>query len=148
MKTKAHVIDVPEKVVQHYPKIRHNISYCSPVIAYICSNRKKGVWQRHVVTCQFRETSVRYRSKFTTGTEHAREQKGLLKMENTSEHAPQRLLLRIPEVMTMLGLGRTKIYQLIATGELPVVRVGRAVRISRAALDKWVEERQQQDSPF
>jgi len=69
-------------------------------------------------------------------------------MENNYEHISQRLLLRIPEVMTMLGLGRTKIYQLIATGELPVVRVGRAVRISRVALDKWVEDRQQQNSPF
>jgi excisionase family DNA binding protein len=69
-------------------------------------------------------------------------------MENNYENISQRLLLRIPEVMAMLGLGRTKIYQLIATGELPVVRVGRAVRISRAALDEWVEERQQQDSPF
>lgn len=69
-------------------------------------------------------------------------------MENNYEHSSQRLLLRIPEVMAMLGLGRTKIYQLIATGELPVVHVGRAVRISRVALDKWVEKRQQQDSLF
>lgn len=69
-------------------------------------------------------------------------------METTYEPAPQRLLLRIPEVMTLLGLGRTTIYQLIATGELPVVRVGRAVRISRVALDKWVEERQQQESAY
>jgi excisionase family DNA binding protein len=77
---------------------------------------------------------------------HAEEQKGFHEMGNIDEHISQRLLLRIPEVMSMLGLGRTKVYQLIATGELPVVRVGRAVRISRVALEKWVEERQQQDS--
>ena len=50
-------------------------------------------------------------------------------MENVKEPVPQRLLLRIPEVMTMLGLGRTKIYELIGSGDLPVIRVGKAVRI-------------------
>ncbi len=67
-------------------------------------------------------------------------------MENMHERDSRRLLLRIPEVMSALGLGRTKVYELIATGELPVVRVGRAVRISSTALEKWVEARQQQDS--
>jgi excisionase family DNA binding protein len=68
-------------------------------------------------------------------------------MEKSVEEGNRRLLLRIPEVMTTLGLGRTKVYELIATGELPVVRIGRAVRISRTALEKWIEERQRQDSP-
>jgi excisionase family DNA binding protein len=66
-------------------------------------------------------------------------------MENVKEQVPQRLLLRIPEVMTMLGLGRTKIYELIGSGDLPVIRVGKAVRIPVTALEKWVEERQHQD---
>jgi excisionase family DNA binding protein len=65
-------------------------------------------------------------------------------MESPHEGEPQRLLLRIPEVAETLGIGRTKIYELIATGELPTIRVGRAVRISVSALQKWVEEREQQ----
>jgi excisionase family DNA binding protein len=65
-------------------------------------------------------------------------------MENPQEGAPQRLLLRIPEVADTLGIGRTKIYEMIATGELPTIRVGRAVRISVSTLQKWVEEREQQ----
>jgi excisionase family DNA binding protein len=65
-------------------------------------------------------------------------------MENPQEVAPQRLLLRIPEVAETLGIGRTKIYEMIATGELPTIRVGRAVRISVSTLQKWVEEREQQ----
>jgi excisionase family DNA binding protein len=48
-------------------------------------------------------------------------------MESPQEGAPQRLLLRIPEVAETLGIGRTKIYELIATGELPTVRFGRKV---------------------
>ena len=66
-------------------------------------------------------------------------------MENVKEPMPQRLLLRIPEVMTMLGLGRTKIYELIGSGDLPVIRVGKAVRIPVTALEKWVEQRQHQE---
>ncbi len=50
-------------------------------------------------------------------------------MEKQQEAPTQRLLLRIPEVAKALGLGRTKIYELIAAGELPVIRVGRAVRV-------------------
>jgi excisionase family DNA binding protein len=65
-------------------------------------------------------------------------------MESPKEVAPQRLLLRIPEVAETLGIGRTKIYEMIATGELPTIRVGRAVRISVTALQKWIEEREQQ----
>jgi excisionase family DNA binding protein len=67
-------------------------------------------------------------------------------MESPQDGAPQRLLLRIPEAAETLGLGRTKIYELIAIGELPTIRVGRAVRISVSTLQKWVEAREQPDS--
>jgi excisionase family DNA binding protein len=65
-------------------------------------------------------------------------------MESPKEVVPQRLLLRIPEVAETLGIGRTKIYEMIATGELPTIRFGRAVRVSVSTLQKWVEEREQQ----
>ena len=57
-------------------------------------------------------------------------------MESPQEVAPQRLLLRVPEAAERLGIGRTKIYEMIATGELPTIRIGRAVRISVSALRK------------
>ena len=65
-------------------------------------------------------------------------------MERQQEAPTQRLLLRIPEVAKALGLGRTKIYELIDAGELPVIHVGRAVRVSVTALQKWVEEQNNQ----
>ncbi len=48
------------------------------------------------------------------------------------------LLLRITEVATTLGLGRTKVCALVRTGELPVVRIGRSVRVPREALQDWI----------
>ncbi len=65
-------------------------------------------------------------------------------MEHYKEVATQRLLLRIPEVAEALGLGRTKIYEMIAAGELPVIRVGRAVRVPVMALQEWVEKQNNQ----
>lgn len=46
------------------------------------------------------------------------------------------LLLRIPEAARLLGIGRTTLYQLVARGEVPVLRIGRSVRISRVAVER------------
>ncbi len=51
------------------------------------------------------------------------------------------LLLRAEEVAHLLGIGRSKVYELIAAGELPVVRVGRSLRVNRLALERWIEDR-------
>ena len=51
-----------------------------------------------------------------------------------------RLLLRPEEVQEALGLGRSKTYELLASGELPVIRIGRCVRVPAEALRLWVEK--------
>jgi excisionase family DNA binding protein len=58
-------------------------------------------------------------------------------MENPREGAPQRLLFRVPEAAEQLGIGRTKMYEMISNGELPTIHIGRAVRISASAGDIW-----------
>jgi excisionase family DNA binding protein len=42
------------------------------------------------------------------------------------------------EAQTYAGLGRTKLWQLISTGEVEAAKVGRAVRISRASLEEYM----------
>ncbi len=64
-------------------------------------------------------------------------------METTRSVASSPLLLTIPDVARRLGLGRTKVYELIATEGLPVVRFGRAVRVSASSLQQWIERREQ-----
>lgn len=61
----------------------------------------------------------------------------------TKETTVQPLLLTIPQVMRCMGLGRNKVYDLIQKEGLPVLRFGRAVRVSHAALQQWLERREQ-----
>lgn len=51
------------------------------------------------------------------------------------------LLLNIAEVSEVLRLSRTKVYQLIACEGLPVVRLGKSVRVSAWSLERWIEQR-------
>lgn len=40
--------------------------------------------------------------------------------------------------MEHLGIGRTLAWQLVRQGELPVVRLGRCVRVPAQALQEWI----------
>ena len=51
------------------------------------------------------------------------------------------LLLTIPQVAAMLGLGRTKVYDLIDPEGLPTVKLGTARRIPRQGLETWLTRR-------
>jgi excisionase family DNA binding protein len=50
----------------------------------------------------------------------------------------QKVLLGSRDVSRLLGLGRTKVFEMMARSELPVVRIGRCVRVPRDALMEWV----------
>lgn len=58
---------------------------------------------------------------------------------------PQPLLLNVNQVAKLLGLGRTKVYELIATRQLPAIHFGRAVRVSSASLQRWLEQQEQKN---
>lgn len=52
-----------------------------------------------------------------------------------------RELLRVPEAAERLSLSRSQTYQMAAAGQLPTVRVGRALRIPARELERWVDSR-------
>lgn len=51
----------------------------------------------------------------------------------------QRLLLRPEEAAAILGLGRSTIYELLRSGELSAVHIGRATRTPTRDLHRWIE---------
>ncbi len=55
----------------------------------------------------------------------------------------QPLLLNMQQVGQLLGLSRSKVYKLIKWEGLPVIRFGRALRVSSLSLQQWVAEREE-----
>jgi excisionase family DNA binding protein len=51
------------------------------------------------------------------------------------------MMLTIPDVAVRLGLGRTKVYDLIRYEGLPTVKFGTATRVPIKELEQWVTRR-------
>ena len=56
----------------------------------------------------------------------------------------ERLLLKPLEAAQVLGIGRSLMYEMIARGEIPSVRLGRCLRVSKESIEKWIREREQE----
>jgi excisionase family DNA binding protein len=52
-----------------------------------------------------------------------------------------KLLLRPAEAAEAIGIGRSKIYELLARGELPSVRIGSSIRVPVDRLREWIESK-------
>jgi excisionase family DNA binding protein len=47
--------------------------------------------------------------------------------------------LKVPEAAELLGLPKTRAYELIQQGELPAVRIGeRSIRVNRSELERFL----------
>ena len=51
---------------------------------------------------------------------------------------PERLLLKPMEAAVALGIGRQKIYELIATNKIPTIQLGRSTMIPLEELRAWI----------
>jgi excisionase family DNA binding protein len=55
------------------------------------------------------------------------------------------MLLTIEETMKVLRVGRSKLYRMMGSEGLPVLRSGRYVRIPSDSLRQWIKDRTQQN---
>jgi excisionase family DNA binding protein len=55
------------------------------------------------------------------------------------ENAVEREWLSVADVQRVLGIGSTKAYELVQSGELPAIRIGRTLRIHRREIAEWAE---------
>jgi excisionase family DNA binding protein len=53
---------------------------------------------------------------------------------------PTQALLRVSEAQAATGLGKTSIYELLATNRLERVRIGAATRITRRSVERLIAE--------
>ncbi len=56
------------------------------------------------------------------------------------------ICVRINEAARMIGIGRTKLYELISTGELETVKIGKATRVTTASLYELVRGRAERET--
>lgn len=55
----------------------------------------------------------------------------------------ERLAFRVAEAAEMIGVSRSKMYELIAAGDVKAIRIGTAVRIPADALREWLSASQE-----
>jgi excisionase family DNA binding protein len=58
----------------------------------------------------------------------------------SKEARPKPLLLRPAEASEMLGVSRAKCYELIASGQIPSVKLGGCVRVPLEEFKTWVRD--------
>jgi excisionase family DNA binding protein len=51
----------------------------------------------------------------------------------------EQLLYTIPQCCRMAAIGRTKFYELVASGEIPVRKIGKKTLVAASDLRAWVE---------
>ena len=57
-----------------------------------------------------------------------------------SGHQPvEPICVRINDAARMIGVGRTKLYELISSGELEALKIGNATRVTTASLHDLVK---------
>ena len=59
-------------------------------------------------------------------------------MAGIQPSTPVRLLLTIPEVALALGVGRNVVYELVLTGQLASIKIGRLRRVPVGALETFI----------
>ena len=55
-----------------------------------------------------------------------------------------KLLLKPTEVAEILRIGRSLVYGMLASGELPSIRVGHCIRIPIESLQRWLKAQENQ----
>jgi excisionase family DNA binding protein len=55
------------------------------------------------------------------------------------EAGKERLVLSVPEAGKLLGLGRNASYEAVRKGVIPVIRIGRTLRVPKVAFDRLLE---------
>jgi excisionase family DNA binding protein len=54
---------------------------------------------------------------------------------------PAPLCVRVNVAARMMGIGRTKLYELIGNGEVETIKVGKATLVTTASLNAMIERR-------
>lgn len=54
-------------------------------------------------------------------------------------NSTEQLLYSVQDVAALLSMSPTNIYRLVNAGTIPIIRIGKSIRIKRDDLEAWVE---------
>lgn len=81
------------------------------------------------------------------GTKHNLSAEGVRQIITKYKHHvsdPVKMLYKPWEVAEMLGISKATVYQMAATKQIRSIKIGKALRISQAAIDDWIVEQEAQ----
>lgn len=52
-----------------------------------------------------------------------------------------KLVLKAMDVANLLGICRSRVYEMMDSGELPSIKMGRSKRVPVRALNQWIDDR-------
>jgi len=61
-------------------------------------------------------------------------------LKNKEANSLERATMTVSEMAKYLGIGRNKAYEMVNCGKLPSIKIGKQIRIVKAALDIWLME--------
>lgn len=57
-----------------------------------------------------------------------------------NEHDDERLVYDVPEAGAKLGLSRNGSYEAAARGDIPIIRIGRLLKVPKVAFDRMLQQ--------
>jgi excisionase family DNA binding protein len=66
---------------------------------------------------------------------------------NSGEAHMDQLLYTIPQCCRLAAIGRTKFYELVASGEIPVRKIGKKTLVAAVDLKRWADRLPAADPP-
>ena len=69
-----------------------------------------------------------------------RNTRGIMQSIASRQNGSEPLILTVKEAATLLRIGRSLLYELIAQKRLPFIQLGRRILIPRYGLERWIAQ--------
>lgn len=51
-------------------------------------------------------------------------------------------MLKVKDIQRILSISRSEAYNIVNSGEFPIVRIGRAIRIPQESFENWLKKKE------
>ena len=69
-------------------------------------------------------------------------------LKNQKVEEEKKRLIPFKEVMLILGIGRSKLYDMVAKQEIPSVRIDNSIKFDREDIEKFIQEKKKEKFSF